>query len=422
VRPLRSAGIIAVGSELLTPTRIDTNSLYITGRLAERGIAVRFKCIVGDVREDLRVAIEHGLARVDLVLLSGGLGPTDDDVTREAVSDALARPLREDPEIVERLEARFARRGLPMPAINRRQAMVPAGAEVLPNPFGSAPGLWLEEGDRAVALLPGPPRELKPMIDALAEGRLAVRAHGTRRFTRVVRVAGQTESHAEERARPVYEHWRNEHRQLDVTTLAAPGSIDFHVTAIAASAADGEAILAHAVAELRAVFGEDAYSDNGESMEEVVAALLRNSGRSIALAESCTGGLLASRLTDVPGSSAYLDRGIIAYSNTAKVDALGVPPELIARHGAVSEPVAVEMARGVRRIARTTIGVGVTGIAGPDGGTPGKPVGTVAIAIEGPWGTRVRTRVFPGVRDQIKFSATQAALDDLRRTIGETSG
>jgi len=419
VPPLRTAGVIAVGSELLTPTRVDTDSLYITERLAEHGIAVRFKLVVGDVREDLRRAVKQALARVDLVILTGGLGPTDDDLTREAVSDALRRPLHEDPASVERLEARFARRGLTMPAINRRQAMVLDGADVIPNAFGSAPGQWVEQGERVVVLLPGPPRELEPMFDALARERLATRAAGTRRFTRVVRVAGNTESHAEERAKPLYEHWRREHRQLEVTTLAAPGSIDFHVTAIAPNAAEGAAILAHAVGELRSVFGADAYSDNDEAMEEVVGQLLREHGSTIAVAESCTGGLLASRLTDVPGSSAYLERGIVAYSNAAKTELLGVPADLVAQHGAVSEPVASEMASGVKRLAGTTIGVGITGIAGPDGGTPAKPVGTVAIAIEGPWGTRVRTRVFPGARDQVKFSATQAALDDLRRALME---
>jgi nicotinamide-nucleotide amidase len=419
VRPIQTAGIIAVGSELLTPTRVDTDSLYITRRLAELGVAVRFKLVVGDVHEDLRRAVKQALARVDLVILTGGLGPTDDDLTREAVSDALRRPLHEDPASVEALEARFARRGLTMPAINRRQAMVLDGADVIPNAFGSAPGQWLEHGGRVVLLLPGPPRELEPMFDAVARQRLAARAAGTRRFTRVVRVAGNTESHAEERAKPLYEHWRREHRQLEVTTLAVPGSIDFHVTAVAASAAEGAAVLAHAVEELRSVFGADAFSDDDESMERVVAGLLREHGSTIGVAESCTGGLLASRLTDVPGSSAYLERGVVAYSNAAKTELLGVPAELIAEHGAVSEPVAAEMARGVKRLARTTIGVGITGIAGPDGGTPAKPVGTVAIAIEGPWGTRVRTRVFPGARDQVKFSATQAALDDLRRALIE---
>lgn len=417
--PIRTAATIAVGSELLTPTRIDTDSLYITGKLAEYGVAVRLKCVVGDSREDVRAAVAQALACVDIVLVSGGLGPTDDDVTREAVAEALARGMREDPALLERLRARFAKRGLEMPEINRRQAMVIDGAEVLPNALGSAPGLWLEEGERCIALLPGPPRELKPMMDALASERLAARAVGTRRFTRVVRVAGLTESHAEERARPLYEHWRLEHRQLDVTTLAAPGTIDFYVTAVAATADEGAALLAHAVAELTRVFGDAAYSDRGEAMEEVVAALLQERGSTIAVAESCTGGLLAARLTDVPGSSRYLERGIVAYSNAAKIQLLGVSPDVIAQHGAVSEPVAAAMARGVRQAARTTIGVGITGIAGPDGGSPQKPVGTVSIAVEGPWGSRVRTRIFPGARDQVKFSATQAALDDLRRALIE---
>jgi len=417
VRPILTAEIIAVGSELLTPTRIDTNSLFITKCLAEHGISVRVKTIVGDAREDLRAVFCSALSRSDLVVLSGGLGPTDDDLTREVVAEALGRTMRVDAEIVERLRARFARRGLDMPDINLRQAQVPDGAEIVSNANGTAPGLWLEHGDRTIVLLPGPPRELKPMIEALARERLVTRAGDTRGLTRMLRIAGQTESHAEQVARAFFARWREEGREIETTTLASPGSIDFHLTVRSRDAASGSARLDAVIYELSVAFGEDAYTTGDESMERVVGKLLRERRYTIAAAESCTGGLLTSRLTDVPGSSSYVRLSIVAYSNQAKTDLLAVPADLIAAHGAVSEPVALAMAAGIRKRAGSTIGVGITGIAGPDGGTPEKPVGTVAIAIDGPWGPHVRTRALLGGREHIKFWATQAALDDVRRLV-----
>ena len=417
MRPILTAEIIAVGSELLTPTRIDTNSLFITKCLAEHGISVRVKTIVGDAREDLRAVFCSALSRSDLVVLSGGLGPTDDDLTREVVAEALGRTMRVDAEIVERLRARFARRGLDMPDINLRQAQVPDGAEIVSNANGTAPGLWLEHGDRTIVLLPGPPRELKPMIEALARERLVTRAGDTRGLTRMLRIAGQTESHAEQVARAFFARWREEGREIETTTLASPGSIDFHLTVRSRDAASGSARLDAVIYELSVAFGEDAYATGDESMEQVVGTLLRDRGYTIAAAESCTGGLLTSRLTDVPGSSSYVRLSIVAYSNQAKTELLDVPADLIAAHGAVSEPVALAMAAGIRKRAGSTIGVGITGIAGPDGGTPEKPVGTVAIAIDGPWGPHVRTRALLGGREHIKFWATQAALDDVRRLV-----
>jgi nicotinamide-nucleotide amidase len=409
VRPLLTAEIIAVGSELLTPTRLDTNSLFITKCLAEYGITVRTKTVVGDSRDDLRAVFSSALTRRDVVLLTGGLGPTDDDLTREVVAETLGRPMRQDPEIVERLRGRFARRGLQMPDINLRQALVPEGAVIVPNPNGTAPGLWLEDEHRVIVL--------KPMMESLARERLTGRAGPSRVMTRVLRIAGQGESHAEEVARPFFALWRSEARGIDVTTLAAPGSIDFYLSVRSEDASVGAARLEAAMRELAQAFGEDAYAEDEGSMEGVVGNLLRDRRYTIAAAESCTGGLLTSRLTDVPGSSAYVQLSIVAYSNAAKTALLGVPVALIAAHGAVSEPVAASMAEGVRVRAGSTIGVGITGIAGPDGGTPEKPVGTVAIAVDGPWGTRVRTRALLGGREHIKFWATQAALDDVRRLL-----
>jgi nicotinamide-nucleotide amidase len=323
----------------------------------------------------------------------------------------------EDASIVAALRERFARRHLSMPEINRRQAMVPAGAEVLPNPNGSAPGLWIEDDSHVVVLLPGPPRELRPMIDALAAGPLAVRAAGQRLVTGVVRVTGHSESHAEERARPVYERWRRERLPIEATTLASPGSVDFHLTLRAVDESSAQTGVARATADLVEAFGDDAYATRDRGLEHIVGDLLRDQRRTIAAAESCTGGLLTSRLTDVPGSSAYVERSVVAYSNRAKEELLGVPAELIQTHGAVSEPVAEAMAEGIRQRARTDIGVGITGIAGPDGGTPAKPVGTVCIAVAGPWGLSVRTRLFSGDREMVKFMASQGALDDVRRAL-----
>jgi nicotinamide-nucleotide amidase len=294
---------------------------------------------------------------------------------------------------------------------------VPDGAVIVPNPNGTAPGLWLEVEHRVIMLLPGPPRELKPMMESLARERLTGRAGPSRVMTRVLRIAGQGESHAEEVARPFFALWRSEARGIDVTTLAAPGSIDFYLSLRSEDASIGAARLEAAMRELAQVFGEDAYAQDEGSMEEVVGNLLRDRRYTVAAAESCTGGLLTSRLTDVAGSSAYVQLSIVAYSNAAKTALLGVPAALITSHGAVSEPVAVSMAEGVRVRAGSTIGVGITGIAGPDGGTPEKPVGTVAIAVDGPWGTHVRTRVLLGGREHIKFWATQAALDDVRRLL-----
>jgi nicotinamide-nucleotide amidase len=412
-----AAELIAVGSELLGHTRLDTNSLYITRRLLEVGITVRMKTVVGDSAGDVATALAAALSRVDLVLMTGGLGPTDDDVTREAVSRLLARPLREDAAVLERIKGRFVARGVEMPWINRRQAMVPEGAEVLLNPRGTAPGLWIQSGEKTVVLLPGPPSELQPMVDAIVRDRLAALASGLRYVTRVIRIAGRTESHVEVAALPLYQRWRAERRPIDVTILASPGTIDLHLTVQAGHASEGDANLANAVADLRQTFGDDLYTDVGASMEEVVGSLLAERRYTIAAAESCTGGLLTSRLTDVPGSSAYVDRSAIVYSNESKVEWLGVGSDLLGTHGAVSEPVAEAMAAGVRTRANTTIGVGITGIAGPTGGTPDKPVGLVVIGVAAPWGTSVRTRRFSGTREQVKWHASSAALDDVRRAL-----
>ncbi|MBI4266432.1 MAG: competence/damage-inducible protein A [Acidobacteria bacterium] len=422
MRPLSRAAILAVGSELLTPSRIDTNSLFITEQLNLLGIDVVFKGVVGDDRDELATAARAALGRVDLVICSGGLGPTDDDLTREVVAAVLNRPLVEDQAIVDRIEARFASRGMRMPEINRRQAMVPAGARVLANENGTAPGLWLDEGDRVVVLLPGPPREMQPMLTRVMRERLQARSAGGALVRRIVRITGRTESHTEEAVRPLYEPWARAPVPISATILAALGQIELHVTARAAARGEAEAALDAAVRQVAAALGHDAYSVDGRSLEQVVGDLLVERGWRIAVAESCTGGLVTSRLTDVAGSSRYVDRGIVAYANEAKVELLGVPHPLLEEHGAVSEPVAVAMAAGIRTRARVDVGIGVTGIAGPGGGSPAKPVGTVAIAASTASATRSRVCRFIGEREPIKFQAAQAALDMVRRMLSEAGG
>ena len=295
--------------------------------------------------------------------------------------------------------------------------MVPAGARVIENMNGTAPGLWIDEGDRIVVLLPGPPRELKPMITGLVEGPLRQRAPGLSLVRRVIRITGRTESHTEEAVRPLYADWARRPVPIAATILASLGQIELHVSARAASREVAEAAVETASRDVSEVIGLDVYSRDGRALEEVLGDLLVARALRIAVAESCTGGLLTSRLTDVPGSSRYVNRAVVAYSNEAKVELLGVPLALIEQHGAVSEPVALAMADGIRSRARVDIGVGVTGVAGPDGGTAEKPVGMVAIAAALGGTSRSRTFRFIGGRDQVKFQASQAALDMVRRML-----
>lgn len=417
MKPFSRAAILAVGSELLTPSKIDTNSLFITEQLNLLGIEVAFKTVVGDDREELANAFRLALGRVDLVVCSGGLGPTDDDVTREVVAQVLDRPLVEDEAITSRIRARFESRSMKMPEINRRQGMVPVGARILENVHGTAPGLWIDEGERSVLLLPGPPRELKPMISALVDGRLKERAPGLALVRRVIRITGRSESHTEEAVRALYDVWGRASIPIAATILASLGQIELHLSARYASRDEAAAALEAASIQVVDVIGLDVYSRDGRALEEVVGSLLVERELRIALAESCTGGLLTSRLTDVAGSSRYVDRAVVAYSNDAKVTLLGVPSDLIAEHGAVSEPVALAMADGIRARSGVDVGVGITGVAGPGGGTAEKPVGTVAVAAVTASTSRSKVFRFIGGREQVKFQASQAALDMVRRML-----
>ncbi len=418
--PVRRAAIMAIGSELLTAERLDTNSLFITAELNGVGIDVVFKCIIGDDRQELAAQFAHAQGRTDLVILTGGLGPTDDDVTREVVAASLGLSLREDESITEAIRRRFSQRGLKMPEINRRQAMVPVGAVVLDNPNGTAPGLWIEAGDKCVALLPGPPREMKPMMRRIVAEWLRARTGGLALRRRVVKIAGRSESRVEEIAQPIYSRWRESEPAIATTILATPGQIELHVSAHGADVPRLDEALDRAVRELAGAFPHDVFSTDERSLEQTVGEMLKARAWRIALAESCTGGLATSRLTDVSGSSAYVDRSVVVYSNDAKTALAGVPAELIAAHGAVSEPVAVALAQGIRERAGVEVGVGITGIAGPTGGSEAKPVGTVCIAVAAPEPT-VRTFRFLGSRELIKTFAAFTAIDMVRRLLAGAS-
>ncbi|HEX9369201.1 MAG TPA: competence/damage-inducible protein A [Vicinamibacterales bacterium] len=422
----RTAEIIAVGSELLGSTRADTNSLYLAGRLAQLGIEIRIKSVVGDDRGDLAMLLRQALERADLIILTGGLGPTDDDLTRDVVSEVLGLPMDVDESIVAQIRARFEKRGLVMPDVNRRQGQVPRGALVLDNPNGTAPGLFIdharagEPGRQIIILLPGPPRELQPMFDLVCSGPLAARAGAERAYQITLFITGRGESHVEQMVQPIYSRWREASPPISTTILAAMGQIELHLTVRETDESRALAILDRARGELMAVIAADVYSTDGRVMEEVVGGLLKARGYTIAAAESCTGGLFTSRLTDIPGSSAYVRAGVVAYAYEDKTTLLGVPEALIAAHGAVSEPVAVAMAEGIRERTHADVTVGITGIAGPGGATETKPVGTVVIAVIVPdRPPYVRTYSFFGGRAMVKFQATQAALDRVRRMLSD---
>jgi nicotinamide-nucleotide amidase len=405
------AEIIAVGSELLTPFHQDTNSLYLTGKLNEIGIEVRFKTIVGDDRERLAAALRSALDRAPLVILTGGLGPTEDDINRAVVAEVLGRPLVEVPEILGRIRERFARLGRPMSRNNSRQALVPQGAEWLENQIGTAPGLWIEHGNSIVILLPGPSSELSPIFDSQCLPRLERLAPGERIRTRVIKVAGLPESEVDRRLAPLYKPYQNP----ATTILATPGGIEVHFRARAATAQEAEALAGTLADQAEAALGEHVFSSRGETLEEVVGMYLVMKQKTLATAESCTGGLLSERLTRVPGSSNFYVGGAVCYSNELKTQLAGVPAQLIESHGAVSKPVAQAMAEGIRRRAAASIGVGITGIAGPGGAANGKPVGLVFIALADERGTEIREFHFPGDRQRVRWLASQSALEMLRR-------
>jgi competence/damage-inducible protein CinA-like protein len=407
--------IIAIGSELLTPYYQDTNSLYLTQRLNELGFDVAFKTIVGDDIGDLSLRIKEALGNSRIVLAIGGLGPTGDDRTREAFAAVLNRDLVLNKDILRRIEERFKRRRIPMPAPNRKQAYLIQGAEALSNRIGTAPGQWLEEGRKTVVLLPGPPGELKPMFEESVWPRFAAKRHGYL-ARQVLKIAGLTESQVEMLIADLYP----KRPDVRITILASPGQIEIHLTSFSSSGdSEAEKKIQGLEKKLLSRLKNNVFSESGEDLEEVVGNLLKKSKQTLATAESCSGGLLSHRLTNKPGSSDYFLEGVVTYSNAAKTDLLAVPPSVIRTHGAVSSLVARAMARGIRERARSDYGLAITGIAGPSGGTPEKPVGLVFVGLAWDGGTSVWKSLFLGTRKQIKFQSTQKALDMLRRHLLE---
>jgi len=405
------AEIIAVGSELLTPYRLDTNSLFLTAELNRLGFHVRRKHVIGDRDEDLRDVFLRALERVDVVVSCGGLGPTEDDRTREIVAEVLGRRLKRNDEILREIQERFRKFGRTMPEVNARQAMVPEGAEPLENTRGTAPGLWLETDGKVIVLLPGPPAELQPMFVREVKPRLARRGAKMRLYTRDLRITGLPESDVDQRVASIYTQYAG----TETTILASPGEIQLHPRVWSEDEPAALKLLDEMVKRFALALGENLFSTSGESLEAVVARELQEHRATIAVAESCTGGMLAARLTNVPGSSAYFRGGVVSYSNDLKSAWVDVPKELIEAKGAVSSEVALAMANGIRRRAASTLGVGITGIAGPGGGTPEKPAGLVHIAIADEKAAKERSFRFPGDRDRIRHQAAQAALDMVRR-------
>jgi nicotinamide-nucleotide amidase len=408
-----SAEIIAIGSELLTPRFKDTNSLYLTEQLNAVGIPVVMKTIVGDDEHYLEDAIRHSLARTPILITIGGLGPTEDDVTRKVVGRVLQRQLVLNDEILAKLQRRFKARGVEMPANNARQALVLTGSEILENHNGTAPGLWITAEKNHVILLPGPPSELRPLFETSCMPRLHEMAGGVALARCVFRTAGLPESILDAQIASIYTKYKNP----ETTVLAKPGQVEVRLTAHGKNREEAERLLKELGDQIEQELGDFIFARTEHSLEEVVGIYLATKNATISTAESCTGGMVAERLTNVPGSSRYFMSGVICYSNESKMELAGIPPLLLEMQGAVSMEVARGLAEGIRARAGTTIGVGVTGIAGPAGGSPEKPVGTVYIAVATPTETEHRQFLFPGDRERIRWQASQAALDMVRRAV-----
>jgi nicotinamide-nucleotide amidase len=408
-----SVEIIAIGSEMLTPAFQDTNSLYLTAQLNMIGIPVVMKTIVGDDEHYLEHAVRGCLARTPVLITIGGLGPTEDDVTRKVIGRVLQRQLVLNDDILAKLQRRFKARGIEMPANNARQALVLTGSDILENNNGTAPGLWVSAEKNHVILLPGPPSELKPMFEQSCAPRLHDLAGGAALARSVFRTACLAESTLDARIAPIYTKYKNP----ETTILAKPGQVEIRLTARGKNREEAEKLLKELGDQIDHELEDYIFARSEQSLEEVVGMFLVLKNATIATAESCTGGLIAERLTDVPGSSRYFMSGVICYSNESKMELAGIPPLLLEMQGAVSAEVARGLAEGIRSRAGTTIGVGVTGVAGPGGGSNEKPIGTVHIAVAAPSGTQERQFSFPGDRQKIRWWASQAALDMVRREL-----
>ena len=412
-----NAEIIAVGSELLTPHRQDTNSLYLTEKLNDLGVEVRFKSIVGDDVEGLTAAAKLAMRRSDIIIFSGGLGPTEDDLTREAVAEGLGLKVQRDPAVLAKLEERFAKRGMKMSANNAKQADILTSATVMPNPLGTAPGQWIagkyDGEERLLMLLPGPPHELKALFEAECIPRLLARIPPQHIATRTLKMAMMPESQVDARVAPIYKTYTD----VQTTILAGAGEIQLQLRCRKDSLAEAEARVAELAEKIEDELGDAIFSRKGETIEQIVSYLLQMRGMTLAVAESCTGGLLAERITSLSGSSRYFLGGAVVYSNELKTQFANVPKAMIDQHGAVSREVAAAMAEGIRKRCLASYGIGITGVAGPSGGTEQKPVGLVYIALAGEEGTQVVERNFPGERKRIRQFATQQALEMIRRAL-----
>ena len=410
-----NAEIVAIGSELLTAFKQDTNSLFLTGKLNELGVTVGFKTVVGDRRADLVQVIRIALSRSDILILMGGLGPTEDDLTREATAEALGLELKRSPEIAEWLRARFASRGIRMADNNLKQADVIAGAEAITNRRGSAPGQFLhaefQDKKKIIVLLPGPPREIHPMFEEECVERLRKVLPQQHIATRLLKIALIPESEADRRAAPIY----TKYSDIDTTILANRGEIHFHLRAEALNLEDAQKKVDGLASLLEDEFDDFVFSAKGETLEQIIGYYLQMREETLSIAESCTGGMVSQRITSVPGSSRYFVGGAVVYDNSLKSSLADVPPLMIAEHGAVSREVAAALAEGIRKRCKSSLGVGVTGIAGPGGGTEEKPVGLVFHAVSDGKSTDVVERRFPGDRDLIRQWATTQALDMVRR-------
>jgi nicotinamide-nucleotide amidase len=403
------AAIIAIGSEMLGPARVDTNSLKIAAALEDFGVGVVRKSVVGDNLRDLVDEIHYCLQHADLLIITGGLGPTEDDLTREALAEAFGLKMEVDASIVERIQSRFAARGWKMPEVNKRQARVFPGHTTLANERGTAPGFHLQVEGKDIWVFPGVPHELELMIDTYLKTWLESKSGGRARYRRVLKIVGMTESGVEEKLKPYYQA----HNHEPLTILATSGQIEIHLQADG-NEAEARAAIAARERELLDIFGERVFGFDSDTLEAVIGRLLIDRHASVSVAESCTGGLLQSRITDVPGSSGYFLGGAVCYSADSKMFIAGVDPALIQQFGEVSEQVAVELAKGVRRRFHTSFGIGVTGIAGPGGGSEAKPVGTVHIAVADIDRYEHRKLFWPVTRSLFKWFSTNSALDLLR--------
>jgi nicotinamide-nucleotide amidase len=405
------AEIIATGTELLTGGILDTNSLFLAEELMQIGLATAFKTAVGDDEKDMEEAIKRALERVDAVIITGGIGPTEDDMTRKVVARIVKKRLVLNEDALAAIRTRLAGRGKDVLAANDRQALIPAGARLLPNPAGIAPGFYIDDGGPFIAVLPGVPQEMRAMF---AEGLRPVLAErfGKKVFIkrRILRTCSVSESSVNQ---AIVDIMRRGPTSIGMTVKET--GVDVRIIAQAGSMEQAQSLLDRAEAEIREKLVDAVYGVDTQELEEVVGALLKQRRLSLAAAESCTAGLISSRITNISGSSEYFDRGAVVYSDRAKTEMLGVPKEVIDAHGAVSSEVAAAMAMGIREAARTDLGLSVTGIAGPTGGTEKKPVGLVFMALASSAGVKTAEHRFLGSRDQVRFRASQMALDMVRR-------